>query len=261
MTIRVHKTLGKLAAMTLLGLAVTCAAPAFAQETTEWESVSVQLDPGGQGGVPVMIITGTLPETRALPAEVRLAVPEGMEMVWAGEILGGPLENDPTIQPQVTHTEKGYDVATFTLSQSRTGQIELDVPQAVFATEVGVRSLLAWTPADDVGSLSLGMLVPAGSQLTTFTAGAQPEAGPSGSTVLYLELSDVPADQRLELVADYVPGQAAVSPDAAPAGDSSSSSGIVILLVLGSALAVVLIAMLRKTRGARSEAEEDAEGD
>src|SRR3990172_3731425 len=68
-----------------------------------------------------------LPAATTLPAEVKMAVPKGAQVIWTGEMLGG----DPSQDPQTTYkvnTKGDFDEIVFTLSKGRVGQVEATWP-------------------------------------------------------------------------------------------------------------------------------------
>ncbi len=85
-----------LAVVFLLAVACWGPSPAAAQPVpVTGAPLEVQLWPGGMQGYTLFIVTGTLPETTELPAVVHLPFPPGAQVIWSGEVLGGPLEFDP----------------------------------------------------------------------------------------------------------------------------------------------------------------------
>lgn len=64
-----------------------------------------------------------LPASTPLPAEVKVAIPKGASVIWAGEIMGGDASQDI----QATHKvnpKDSYDEVVFTLTKSRKAQVE-----------------------------------------------------------------------------------------------------------------------------------------
>ena len=84
---------------------------AFAAESP-WKSVDVILhdDPSG----PILLVAGELADKVTLPAEVVLAAPTGLKLEWAGEVLGGPVEQDPSVTPQMSPSG-GVDAYSFSM--------------------------------------------------------------------------------------------------------------------------------------------------
>ncbi|MDI6716521.1 MAG: hypothetical protein QME63_06210 [Actinomycetota bacterium] len=71
----------------------------------------------------VMFMAGVkYPDNTPLPIDVKLAIPKGAKVIWAGEIMGDisqDIQTTPTVNSKV-----GYDEVAFTLTKSRAGQVE-----------------------------------------------------------------------------------------------------------------------------------------
>lgn len=65
--------------------------------------------------------------TTPLPINVKVAIPKGATITWAGEILGGKAEDDIQAMPKMVPKD-GYDEVTFTLTRARIGQVETTWP-------------------------------------------------------------------------------------------------------------------------------------
>lgn len=231
-------------------------APAFAAPGVTLESVDLQFDPGTVGHEPLLIVTGTVPDTTPLPATIRLPIAQGTTIRWAGEVLGGALEDDPTLQPSIEHTEDGYDIVSLTLSAGRRGQIELDAPGLVAQDGTSRLVRLAWMPVDEVGSINLMTAVPLGATISTMTPGATTGPGPANGTLISLETSGSVGGEVLLQVAYEVPGAAA-----ATATGAQGSSGASVLIFGAVALLFVAFgaAIFKRTRGRADSASDELE--
>lgn len=244
-----------LALTALLAPAPAPAAPA----TVPFEDVYLQLDPGSGTHQPVLVITGTLADDAQLPATVRFAVPQGLQMRWAGEILGGALEDDPTVEPVFEHTESGFDLAVLTLSKSRVAQIELDAAPLLNRSDTSQSIMLPWGTPDDIGALTLSTLVPAGAEIETMTPGAVTEPGPNGALIVSLETSAV-AGSPVALNVTHTATALPASQNSAPSG--STAPLVIIFGGLAVAFALAVAAISRRTRERReAQAAEDTTQD
>ena len=108
-------------AAAVFALAVSPVTTGFAAPAT-WERVDVTQHSEQGGGV--LLVSGELPATASLPADAQLSVPAGSGLQWIGEILGGASADDPELKFTKT-TVNGNDLYRFTLTKSRTAQIEV----------------------------------------------------------------------------------------------------------------------------------------
>ena len=113
------------ALLSLVVLALLVPAATAAAAPQPWKGVSMLAYE--EGSSTTFIISGTLPENTPLPATVEISAPSGAQIMWAGEILGGDLASDPEVKYTVKQGES-YDVYTFTLTKSLTGQLEFTIP-------------------------------------------------------------------------------------------------------------------------------------
>ena len=114
-------------AAAVFALAVSPVTTGFAAPTT-WERVDVTQHSEQGGGV--LLVSGELPATASLPADAQLSVPAGSGLQWIGEILGGASADDPELKFTKT-TVKGNDLYRFTLTKSRTAQIEVPLTESM----------------------------------------------------------------------------------------------------------------------------------
>ena len=117
-------------ALTALSLAPTLA---LAKDPPVWSEVNVAVHSEESGGL--MIVSGELPETTKLPAEVKLSAPPAHRSVGGRNPRWRRLGR-PTVKYEVA-TEGDSDVYSFTLAQSRIGQIEVLAPSVATQTATG----------------------------------------------------------------------------------------------------------------------------
>ncbi|MHB9002919.1 MAG: heavy-metal-associated domain-containing protein [Coriobacteriia bacterium] len=225
---------------------------AFAATATA-ERVDIQVDPTDAAGA-LYIVTATLPAGTPLPATVRLSMPQGATVAWAGEVLGGPLEDDPTVQPVIEHGDNGYDVVSLTLSKALRGQLELTVPGLLVQDGTSRLLRVGYAPVDAVGAISIAALVPAGGIIETATPGATRSAGPSNGTIISLEASGA-AGREVALDVRY---SQTAPPATATTGGSNSTVLIVIALVAAAFVVMIVAANKRVKRTSDDDDDEDS---
>ena len=169
---RFTRILVALLALTVL-LVPTLSASA-AEEPVEWEAIDAAVHQEGASNL--LIISGQLPDSAKLPAKVELAVPAGSEIQWAGEILGGDVSNDPSVDYKV-ESRDGSDIYSFTLTKARIGQIEALKPDVIVPSGDATQASLTYTPAGDVSELRLKYRLAQTAKVQQPAEGAQMDAG------------------------------------------------------------------------------------
>ncbi len=196
---------------------------------TPFEAVNVTVH--SDDGTPIVLISGKLPQGTALPAQVELPVPAGSQHQWAGEILGGTPDKDPTVQYE-TRDENGMTVYAFTLTKARTGQVEVVVPGLTTPTADGYATRLSWTPLTDLKELSLNWRLPQTARIVTAASGATMTPGPQGFGYYTRNVQNAKAGQAESLFFAYsAPAAAPAAVPSAPASGGGAGSIIPILLV------------------------------
>lgn len=208
------------------------ALPAFAGGAG-WQSVDVILHADEQQ--PMLLVSGELPPATPLPYEAELAVPAGAQVQWIGEILGGPISEDPQVQYTKT-TEGSMDVYRFTLTQSRIAQAEVTFPGIVGFDGTNYTSNLAWTAWRDLPEVRIAQRLPQGTKIVQPSAGAGLEPGAPGYTYYAKTVKNPGAGDVLSLEFAY---SAAVVP-AAGAGAAGGTSSGTLIWVFGLAAALIL---------------------
>lgn len=226
-----------LVALLILGVASPAVAAA-----ADWQSVDVILHADEQQ--PMLLVSGSLPAGTQLPAEVELAVPAGTQVLWIGEILGGPVSADPQVQ-YVKRTEGEMDIYAFTLTESLTAQIEAEALRPGTADGVSFSSTIRWTAWRDLAEVHIAQRLPQGTTIGQKADGATMEPGAPGYTYYAKTVSNPRAGDVIELAFTYTPG-AAPAPTTSTAG-SGASSGV--LWVVGAVFAVFLGLLIYRVRG------------
>lgn len=217
------------------------AAPAFAAPAA-WQMVDIMLFPQQTGGV--VVVSGELPETASLPAEGELAVPAGSQIQWVGEILGGPVSEDPDMA-YTKRTVDGMDIYSFTLTKSRIAQVEIVAADAPAFDGTAYTSTLNWVSAQDVPEVRMAIQLPKGSQVVKTDEGANLAPGDETYSYYTRTVKDVKAGDALGLTVGYtVPAAPAAAP--APATSGTNAALPIILVLAGIGVAVLLLVMTRR---------------
>lgn len=237
-------------AVTVFALVMCIATTAFAA-TAVWESVDVTLHSETEGGV--MVIAGNLPASAKLPAQIQLSVPPGAPVLWMGEVLGGALNNDPTLDPVKSETAFGADVYSATLTKSRTAQIEVETTGAVATGASSYTAAMSWASAADVPQVTLSVRVPTDATILQPADGATLYPSNDGFSYYAKTFQQVKAGQVLSLAFAYSATATAAGGSAAAAPAATDNSGLItVLLVVLVLVALGLVAMaVASSRGPR----------
>lgn len=209
-------------------------------EPMKWERVDVILHSEQSGGV--LLVSGELPESAALPAEAELSVATGSSLQWIGEILGG----DPSADPELTYTKTtvgGSDVYRFTLTKSRIAQIEIITSEAAVFDGTDYESSLKWTATQAVPEVRLSVRLPQNAQIVQPAPEAVLEPGPSGYSYYAKTVKDVKLGDQLDMAFSY---QAAAVQASAGSPSSSGSTAQVVIILLGIAVGAFVVAAVRR---------------
>jgi len=247
---RIHVlSVALLAALTAALLAASAASAA----PVDWESVSLSLHEEAPGTV--LLVSGTLPASAKLPAEVALSVPAGTQVQWAGEILGGDVTADPAVEYTVAKSGDS-DVYSFTLTKARTGQIEVLAPELTGLVGADKGANVSWTSPVGAKDVSISVRMPQGSQVVSPVEGAEIQPGPTGFTYYTLSKENVKAGDTMNLSFTY-------KPPAAPASAASSNNGTALVAIVFVALAfgALVVVGVRRKSAARLESFDEYEDD
>lgn len=132
------------------------AAPVSLENAELW----VQLWPEGEPGTNVVIVGVHLPEGTALPATVRVPIPEGSTVYWAGEIVSADAGTDIQRDFTIVDTDSGK-AAELTLETTLSVQVD-----ATFGTiEIDGNDLISklqWTQSVASSGTMFAVLLPRG---------------------------------------------------------------------------------------------------
>jgi len=235
--------------------AVLVLAPAAFAQPVQWESVTVTAQ--GEGSRNVLLVKGTLPEGAKLPAQVEIPVPAGAELQWSGEILGGPLAEDPAVEATKV-TKGGVDVYSFTLTKARQGQVEVLVPPFVRPDGDNYAATVAWVATQPVGAVELNVGLPKGAQVVSPVEGAVIQPVEGGRSYYVKTFEDVAAGEPIGLDFAY---SAPVVTAAAQGAQSRSNVVPFILVAVALLAAVALYRGVSRKLAAKSALAVDDDGD
>lgn len=256
-----RSTVSRVSAMLLVALALALAvAPIAPAAPVTWATVDVTVHTSPEGSV--LLVSGVLPESAKLPVEAELSVVEGSELIWLGEVLGGPVSEDPKVAYTVAK-RGGADVYTFKLSKARTAQLEVNAPEALAANGDAFVGTVKWVPSQDAKSVVLRYRLPAGAQVTTPVDGAEIIGGPDGGSYYEKTFNDVKAGAPLAFTFGFTAPTSAPAAGAPPASSGSGDSGAVVLILLAVIVVfgVVLFGVSRKMRARSTMADEEDDDD
>jgi hypothetical protein len=224
-----------------------------------WERIDVTRHSGEGAGV--TLVSGELPASASLPAQAELSVPAGSELQWIGEILGGEASADPALTYTKT-TVGGSDVYRFTLTKSRTAQIEVPIADTQAFDGTTYTSSLAWTATQNVPEVSLNLRVPQSAKIATAVPGAVMQPGDASYSFYTKSVKNVKAGDQLTFAVGYtLPAvSAAAATGAASSGGSNSVVPIVLVVLVSAAFLGLIVAVRRKMVGSPAETDERVAG-
>lgn len=206
-----------------------------------------------ESGQVIIVVAVNVPESTRLPATVRIPVPDGASVQWAGEVLGGELSADPTRTYKIIQSPAGGQYAEFTLEQTRSAQVDAQLASAT-VDGANTSATFEWVQSAASPSTSFSVRVPQGASGVKITPapGGPPQTNSAGES-LYAGESVVLAPGEKQTVSFSYSNGSSASAVAAPASQLSS---IVTALFVALALAVVvlIVALTRQRRAAASPA-------
>lgn len=241
--------LGLMASLALLVLSLA-AAPAFgAPADTSTSRYEVQFWPEGDVASSVLIVSITLPEGTALPTTVRLPLPVGAQVTWAGEIMGGAIDND-ILRPHQFVQGVGGQSVEMTLEQTLTAQYDASY-LPVDANGGDYSIALDWTQSEPSDSTDFSVRLPgtvADIEIDPATVGG-PQVNTGGERLYSLSpISLEPGENQVLSVAYARP----------ELGGGTSDGSTVLPWLLGAlALAIIVLVLAIARRNRMSSAEEE----
>lgn len=179
---------------------VASAAPVTLEEVNVSLDTTLENFPDG-----LMFVTAILPEETPLPAEVEVMIPAGREIFWAGEVLGGAPEFNPRVQYRRIPYSNNFETVSTTLTQSRTLQLEIASRGKMTRQDEVTEALIEWQAPNEIPIVRLGIVIPAGSAMTTGPANILVGSAGENKIVYYREHRDVAAGDGFELKLGFAP--------------------------------------------------------
>lgn len=208
----------------------------------------VQIIPESYPGFVEIVVAVELPTSTPLPTVVRLPLPDGAEVTWSGEIMGGDPENDTVRAHRLVPGSAEGTSVEFTLENTRTAQYEaVHVPIAI--NDGLVSADVSWHQSEPAGGVEFTVRVPPGAfdvRTEPSFAGA-PLANSAGEKLYKLPLVEVAAGDTTTVVVSYRRG--GEDPAETAVGTGLGRLELAGLLgALGVAALVVLALVLRRQR-------------
>jgi hypothetical protein len=207
------------AASPVLLLLALVPAHVVAAEVPSQTDVQVWL--GAEPGQVVVVVGQILDPSTELPATVRLPLPPGAQVVWAGEILetGGGAQ-DPAREYEVV-PGTGGDVVEFTATESRNVQIET-IAGPVERDGDQVSASVLWMQSEPASVTAMSVRMPPGAADVEITppSGGPPDSNEIGETLYALPLQRLAPGQSSEIAVTYRDSAGA---GAAPSGTQAST--------------------------------------
>ncbi len=235
---RVSSVARRMAAVAALALCLSSPAAAGAAAPVVTGPVEVQVWPGEVPGGAVVIISTRLDESVRLPATVRLPLPEGLNVDWAGEIAPSNPASD-VAREFTTGRANGGRYVQFEVSKYREAQADLSaLPITVQgdASRVTMRYVQS-TPSTETG---FSVRVPAGYELKDSVPRAvgKPAVNVTGESLHALETQTLKLGEGLDVSVEYR-AKAPVTP--ASRADRLLVALAIAVVVVAAVLAVVVV--------------------
>lgn len=251
---------GLLAAVLLVSLTVPSVV--VAQETSaaptpgvvaplaslETMPVQVQVWLEAEPNATVMIIGSGLATDTPLPARVQLPIPDGAQLIWAGEIGGTGPESDVQAEATIVDVAGGKAVE-FTVTQFRVFQCEVYTSPPVTQGD-RIVTTFDWVHSLPFAVLSVAWRVPSDSsdiQLVPDAPGS-PQINEVGERLYTLATVAPPVGERLTFMASYARAEAV---------DSGAGVDVLTIVLILLAFAVLALIVVVSTQRSRAQIDQD----
>jgi hypothetical protein len=212
-------------------------------------AVQVQLLLGSEPDSVVAILNVTLPAGTKLPALVRIPLPEKSQIIWAGEVLGGDVNQDPSRAYRVVPGQGG-DVLEMVLQQTGTAQVEAVVAKLAKAGGK-VSATVPWVQSATAQSTEFSVRFPpaTANHTTDPKWTGTPERNNSGETLYVLPDAKLAVGQKYPIKASY-----SVNADL-PQPNPTGTSNLTVFLLAG-ALLIAIVALIGAIQAQRNRSAE-----
>lgn len=212
----------------------------------------LQFAPVAEAQGALVIVSALVDPQESLPASVTVPVPAGAQVLWAGEILGG----DPNADPSRTVTVErvgDMDLYTLTLEQAYTAQLEIRLPKPEASTS-RVKAGFTWTNPGAEVLVNAAIVVEAGAKdvKTKPATAGEIQTNDVGESLYPL------TGQRIAQGASYVIDVSWKRSGAATGGGTSSNTLALLLgALVAAAVALVSVVVVERTRRRRAADAQD----
>lgn len=246
MKLRIVTIVTVFAVLSLGGAGLALAAPAP-------EALHVQMTPLSANSL-LFLESAEYAKDAPLPIPVKLAVPKGARVSWAGEVLGGDVSKDITARYGVT-PKKDYDEVAFTLAKTRSAQVEAEWSGVTVKGDLSEISL-AWVQRYPAGQVDFGFKAPVQDSVVKMTPSWTRSSKDSDNLSFYVtEPVSLPVGGKLDVTISYTGRPSAPGQESQPSQQGTSSGigadaalPLLVVLVGGGAVALTIFLQVKKGR-------------
>jgi len=235
-------------AVLVLALITPVVALGAAADTSE-ARYEVQFWPEGEFDSSVLIVSMQLPEGTPLPATVRLPLPVGAQVTWAGEIIGQEISND-ILRPHTFVDGVGGQSIEFTLEETLTAQYDANyLPMEFDDGDYSV--VLDWTQAEPAAATDFAIRLP-GTVADTVIDPApvgDPQINAQGERLYLLSPAQLEPGETQSVSVEYSRPELS--------GSTDSGGEIILWLLAGLVVAVVVLAAAVVISGRKQRSAEE----
>lgn len=204
-------------------------------------TLDVQLLPEAEPGTSVLIVGVQLSEDTSLPATVRLPLPAGARVFWAGEVTGGSPEDDLLREFTIVEGVGGQAVE-FTAEETRS--VQYDATYGVMnISGDDITTLLEWIQSVPTGEVLFGVRIPPHNTDVRIKPDApgSPQVNAAGESLYTLKPVRLKPGSEFKVSVAYRRAGITASPD----------PGMTLLPILAGALVVAIVALVFAIRSQR----------
>lgn len=237
----------------IVGLLAAPAAMA-AESATPKAGGTIDLQAWPDNGRLIVVVAITVPADSKLPATVRVPVPEGANVQWVGEVFGGDLSADRALPYEMVKSPVGGRYAEFTLEQTRSAQVDAEMP-ALTQDGDGVSASFEWIQATDSPFTSFSIRVPASASNVKISppSSSPPEPNAAGELLYSGDPTRIEPGGKQLVEFSY----STLAPPPATAGGSGSPLIFAFSVALVVAVAAFIVVIVRQRQGGAPPVSED----
>jgi hypothetical protein len=207
-------------ALALLPHAAVAAPPA----TDMWALGAVDMADLAPGKDPTYIISLQLKKKVKLPMKVAVPLPDGVNVVWSGEVFFGDPSLDIASEDAKIVKDGGQNYVVLTMSKSRALQVECTTATDMFVSHGATADVhLYWTAPAIPGKVRLAIVVPTGYKAETTPEDVDVSKAEDGAAYVrsYKKTTE---GQEVDLALTMVAGQPTFTGKSAESSASATSS-------------------------------------